>query len=185
MSAVGFYGDRGDEPLTERSSAGDDFLARVCRQWEHEAHAVRDLGPRVAILRSGIVLGRDGGAMRPLTTATRAGLGAVVGDGVQWWSWIHIDDLVELILYTIDNDVDGIYNATSPFPTRQADFARRLGDAANRPVLARLPAFALKLGGGEFSSELLASKKVLPQRAVDEGFRFRYPDLRNALANLV
>lgn len=183
-SAIGYYGDRGDEELVEEASAGDDFLAAVCRDWEREAQRAAELGMRVATLRTGIVLG-PGGAARPLLLLTRLGLGGPLGSGRQWWSWIHLDDLVRLIEYAIEKELHGPVNATAPEPVRQREFARRLGRVLRRPAAVPTPAFALKVVLGGFSSELLGSRRVIPAKALESGFTFQYAGLDAALARLV
>ena len=182
-SAIGYYGDRGDRELTEEAAAGDDFLAGVCRDWEREAQGAQSYGVRVVCLRTGIVLGR-GGAARPLLTLTRLGLGGPLGSGRQWWSWIHIDDLARLVEHAIDEKLDGPVNATAPEPVRQ-NSPRRLGRALRRPALLPAPGFSLRLALGGFAGELLSSRRVIPARALESGFAFRYGELDAALARLV
>lgn len=186
-SAIGFYGDRGDDKLTEEAGAGDDFLARVCYAWEQEAQAAAALGVRVVRLRIGIVLG-DGGAARPLLMLGRLGLGGPLGSGRQWWSWIHVDDLVRLVEHVIDGQneqLDGAVNAVASEAVRQREFAARLGRRLLRPAVLPAPAFALKVALGGFASELLSSRRVVPRRALESGFQFRYGKLDDALAELV
>jgi hypothetical protein len=181
-SAIGFYGDKGDKPLTEDMKPGNDFLAETCVAWEAEAERAERLGMRVVRLRTGIVLGPDGGALEAMLLPFKLGMGGPLGSGRQWWSWIHRDDLVALLQRAAENDdMRGPYNGTAPEPVRQKDFAKVLGKVLRRPAFMPAPAFALKLVLGGFSSELLGSKRVLPQRAQKEGFEFSYPELEGAL----
>ncbi|HLS89939.1 MAG TPA: TIGR01777 family oxidoreductase [Limnochordia bacterium] len=183
-SAIGYYGDRGDEELTEEAAPGDDFLARVCRAWEREADAAGRLGVRVVRLRIGIVLG-PGGAAKPLLALGRLGLGGPLGSGRQWWSWIHIEDLLRLVEHVIASEIEGAVNAVAPEAVRQREFARRLGRALARPAVTPAPAFLLRVVLGAFASELLSSRRVIPRRALESGFEFRYGNLDDALAQLV
>lgn len=189
MSAIGYYGDRGDEELTESSSPGAGFLAQVCQEWEREAFAARELGVRVVTLRTGIVLGSGGGALAPLVTVTKLGLGGQLGSGRQWWSWIHVEDLVSLIEQAILGPkaaaFAGPVNAVAPNPVRQHEVARTLGGILRRPALFPAPGFGLRLVLGEFASELLSSRRVLPARALELGFDFRFATLKTALRDLL
>ncbi|KAB7769188.1 TIGR01777 family oxidoreductase [Xanthomonas maliensis] len=180
-SAVGYYGECGDTVLSEASPAGDDFSAMLCRDWEAEAAAIAALGPRVSWVRTGIVLERDGGALARMLPAFRLGGGGPFGDGQHWMSWIHRDDMVALLLWLLAQGGAGAYNATAPTPVTNNDFARTLAAVLHRPALLRLPAAALRLGFGEMADLLLISQRVVPQRAVAEGFTFRYPQLQDAL----
>lgn len=184
-SAVGYYGDRSDDVLTEESEPGDDFLARVCRDWEAEAVAAEELGIRTVRLRTGIVLGPAGGALKTLLLPACLGLGGPLGSGRQWWSWIHIDDLVHLVAHALHTDVSGALNATAPQPVRQREFARTLGRMLKRPAFLPAPALALKALLGGFSIELLGSKRVLPTRTRASGFEFQFPNLKDALTDLL
>jgi uncharacterized protein (TIGR01777 family) len=184
-SAIGFYGNRGDEDLSEDAGPGADFLATTSVEWESEAARAADFGLRVASLRIGLVLGTDGGALQAMRRPFELGLGGPLGSGNQWWSWIHRDDLVRMILSAIDEPWSGSYNATAPNPERQKDFARILGRTLGRPAILPAPAFALRALLGEFSSELLGGKRVLPERAREAGFRFEFEHLDDALANLL
>jgi uncharacterized protein (TIGR01777 family) len=181
-SAIGYYGDRGDEELTEESPPGDDFLAEVCQQWEKEAGKVEWGGVRSARVRTGIVLGPGGGALGAMLLPFRLGAGGPLGSGRQWWSWIHRDDLIALIQFLIGHpDFSGSVNGVSPGVVRQKEFAKVLGRVLWRPAWTPAPAFALKIVLGGFSSELLSSKCVLPKTAQALGFSFRYPELEPAL----
>jgi uncharacterized protein (TIGR01777 family) len=186
-SAVGFYGDRGDEQLSEASSAGSDFLAQVCRDWEAEGQRAADLALRVVLLRTGLVLNPDGGALQQMLCPFRLGLGGRLGHGRQWLPWIHRDDMTALILHAIDRQsLSGPLNATAPNPVTNADFARELGAALHRPAIFPVPAFTMRLKFGEFTdAALLASQRALPRAALDSGFRFAHPHLADALAHLL
>jgi hypothetical protein len=185
-SAVGFYGSRGDETLTEVSPPGDDFLASVTVDWEREAQAALALGVRVCCLRFGVVLGPEGGALQKMLPPFRLGLGGPVGGGGQWMSWIHIDDLTELICFLLkESTVRGAFNAVSPYPVTNAQFTRALGQTLRRPAFLPVPAFALKLALGEMSQVLLASQRVMPDATLRAGFTFQYPDIFGALAKIL
>jgi len=181
-SAVGYYGSRGEELLTESSSPGDDFLADVCVAWEAAAMAAADVGVRVVTLRTGLVLGPGGGALDAMLKPFRWGLGGRLGSGQQWISWIHLDDLVELILFLRDHEtIHGPVNVTSPTPCRNADFTQVLAEAVHRPAVLPVPAPMLRLALGQFSSVLLASQRAIPELALRSGFHFRYPEVDEAL----
>jgi uncharacterized protein len=182
-SATGFYGDRGDESLDENSAAGSGFLAEVTKRWEELARGAEPFA-RVVILRFGVVLATDGGALAKLLLPFRLGAGGPMGSGKQWMSWIDRDDILRIIEWSIDRDTTrGTYNATAPAPARNRDFAQTLGRVLHRPAFMPTPAFALRLAlGSEMANEmLLAGQRVLPKRAQDEGFEFAYPDLEAAL----
>lgn len=184
-SAIGFYGDRAGEELSEQSSGGNDYLASVCRQWEEEALKIKALGLRLVRIRTGIVLARDGGALGAMLLPFQLGLGGPLGSGEQWWSWIHRDDLVTLIIHSIDNKIDGIWNGTAPNPVTQKEFARVLGRVLRRPAFLPAPAFALKLILGGFAAELLSSKKALPRAPEASGVVFKYRELEPALREIL
>jgi uncharacterized protein (TIGR01777 family) len=185
-SAVGYYGDRGDELLDEESPPGDDFLAQLCRDWEAEAARANELGLRVVTPRTGIVLGREGGALARMLTPFRLGVGGRLGAGDQWMPWIHIDDEVGLLLHAAEHDdVAGAMNAVAPEPVRNAAFTHALARALHRPAVLPAPAFALKLAFGEFSSSLLASARVAPRVAERTGYRFHHPTIAGALDDLL
>jgi uncharacterized protein (TIGR01777 family) len=183
-SAVGYYGSRGDRLLDETASPGEDFLARLSIEWEEAARGAADV-TRVTLIRSGIVLGAGGGALQPMLTPFRIGLGGPWGAGTQWWPWIHMADEVGLILLALERDLPGAINAASPHPVTVNEFAKALGGALNRPALARVPEFALRLALGEAAEALLASQRVIPRRALDMGYAFRFPELRGALAQIL
>jgi uncharacterized protein (TIGR01777 family) len=184
-SAIGYYGDRGEEELTEDASPGTNFLARICHAWEQEAGHARGLGLRVVHLRTGIVLGSDGGALKTLSPLFKMGLGGPLGSGRQWWSWIHREDLVHLILHILERPMSGPVNATAPDPVRQKAFSRTLGRVLRRPAFLPAPSWMLKLVLGEFSSELLSSRRVLPQSARETGYAFRFPTLESSLRDIL
>ncbi|MBD9369754.1 TIGR01777 family oxidoreductase [Xanthomonas sp. XNM01] len=184
-SAIGFYGDRGDTALDETATPGDDFAAQLCRDWEAQALRVAALGPRVCLLRTGIVLAADGGALARMLPPFRLGAGGRFGDGRHWMSWIHRDDLVALVAWLLQGDLHGPFNGTAPEPVRNDAFVRELAGALHRPALLPLPATALRLAFGEMADLLLASQRVLPQRAQQAGFAFRHPGLAEALQEIL
>jgi hypothetical protein len=185
-SAVGFYGDRGDEELTETSGPGSDFLAEVCQAWESEARRAEGLGVRAVMLRTGIVLGRGGGALQQMLLPFKLGLGGPLGNGKQWMPWIHVDDVVGIILHAIQqSSIRGPINVTAPAPVRNREFTKILAGLLRRPALLPAPAFGLKILLGEFADILLASQRALPKRMQEAGYTFRYPDLAAALQAIV
>lgn len=185
-SAVGYYGDSQDRRLTESSPNGNDFLARLSRDWESEAVKAADKGARVVLARFGVVLGVGGGALQSMLPAFRAFVGGPVGSGKQWISWIHIDDLIDaLVFIALHGGWHGPVNLCAPNPVSNADLARAIGRMLGRPASVPVPSFALKLAFGEMSSILLASQRVLPQKLLDSGFEFRYPELEDALSQIL
>lgn len=184
-SAIGIYGSRGDEILTENSSPGSDFLAQVVVEWEKSAQAAESLGCRVVMLRFGIVLGK-GGALGAMLLPFKLGVGGRIGSGKQWMSWIHISDATKLILFALENpEVRGPLNATSPHPVTNQEFTNDLGRVLHRPAIFPVPQFALKLLFGEMAGVLLGSQRVLPAAAQAAGFEFQYTELTPALADLL
>jgi hypothetical protein len=182
-SAVGFYGDRGEEELPEAAPPGAGFLADLCAAWEEEAARAAELGLRVVQLRFGVVLSMRGGALPLLARAFRLGLGGRIGSGRQWFPWIHRDDAVALARRALDDaSVVGPLNAVAPGAVRNADFTRAVASAVHRPALLPAPAFAVRLALGELAVELLGSRHVLPARAEALGHRFVHPTLATALA---
>jgi uncharacterized protein (TIGR01777 family) len=179
-SAIGIYGDRGDEILTESSASGKGFLAELCREWEAEADRAREFGLRVVKLRIGFVLG-DGGALATMAPAFKAFVGGRLGSGKQWMPWVHVDDVAELFAYALEHNISGVWNAASPNPVTNATFTSELASALHRPALFPVPPFALKLAFGELAQHMLDSARVVPEAALRAGFRFRYPDLAQAL----
>jgi hypothetical protein len=185
-SAVGLYGDRGDEILTEASGRGEGFLADLCHDWEAEALKAEQLGTRVVLLRTGVVLGRGGGALDQMLPPFQFGLGGPLGPGTQFVPWIHVDDLIEMIATAIgDEGFSGPLNGSAPNPVSFRDFARGLGKVLRRPAFLPVPKFALKLLFGQAASVLLDSQRVMPARALALGFRFRFPELKPALTDLL
>ena len=181
-SAIGFYGHAGEAVLTESSPAGDDFLARLAIDWETAARADVPKAARVVQMRFGVVLGQDGGAVAQMVPVFRRGLGGPIGSGQQWFSWIHIDDLVAAVIFLFQQpDVDGPVNFTAPQPVRQGELARRLGRHMGRPAWVSTPAPILRLALGELAETLLASQRVVPERLLNLGFTFRYPDIESAV----
>jgi uncharacterized protein len=181
-SAVGYYGSRGDEILTEDSPPASDFLGQLALTWEQEAHAAEQFGVRVVTPRIGVVLGRGGGALAQMLLPFRLGVGGRLGTGEQWMSWIALDDLISLIEFAItDAALSGPVNAVAPNPVTNAAFTRELAAALHRPAIFPVPAFALKILFGEMSQILLGGQRVIPQAALRAGFQFRFSDLGDAL----
>ena len=186
-SAIGWYGDRGDEIQTESAPVADDFLADVCREWEAAAEPAAQAGHRIAHVRLGIVLSPEGGALANMLPAFKLGAGGPVGDGSAYWSWVAIDDAAGLFAWAALNDaVSGPLNATAPQPLTSGAFADVLGDVLNRPTFLKVPAFAARAAFGEMADALLlASARVHPERTVESGYRFRFDDLGEALRHLL
>lgn len=187
-SAIGFYGDRGEEVLTETSLPGKGFLPEVCRDWEDASRAAADAGIRTVNLRTGLVLSAKGGALGKMLTPFKLGLGGRLGSGKQWWSWIHMDDLVGAILHTIGTEaVAGPVNMVAPNAARNADFTKVLASVLGRPAIFPVPAFVLGLAFGKRAADelFLASQLVRPAKLLASGYRFQYEDLRGALESLV
>ena len=181
-SAVGYYGDRGEEPLTEDSAPGSGFLSEVCVDWEAEAMKAEALGVRVVCVRIGVVLSRDGGALSMMKIPFSLGLGGRLGNGQQYFPWIHLDDLVGVLLWALDDAaVSGPINGVAPEAVRNAGLTRSLGRVLGRPAFIPVPGFAMKIALGEMAGELLGSRNVQPVTLVKNGFSFRYPDLDSAL----
>lgn len=183
-SAVGIYGDRGDEVLDERSGTGQDFLARVAAEWERATDPARDAGARVVQLRTGLVLAEDGGALARMLPVFRLGAGGPLGSGRQWMSWIAREDFGRAVLFLLGApEAAGAFNLVAPHPARNAEFSRALGSVLHRPALVPVPAVALRLAFGEMADlTLLASQRALPRRLGEYGFQFRCPLLADALA---
>lgn len=185
-SAIGFYGNKGDDILTENSSPGHDFLAKVGIEWEKEAMEARKKGIRVAVTRFGIVLGKNGGAMEKMIPAFKSFLGGGLGNGKQWFSWIHVDDIVNASMFIIQHsEIEGVFNFTAPEPVRNIDFAKSLGKILNRPSVMPAPAFLIRLLAGEFGETLLNSCRVIPEKLLNAGYKFRYPVLNEALQDII
>lgn len=186
-SAIGFYGERGDEEMTESSAVGDTFLADVSKEWEGESRRAEDAGIRTVLLRTGIVLSKDGGALSTMLLPFKMGVGGVVGSGKQWMSWISLDDEIAIINYCIENEnIRGAVNAVAPNPVTNQEFTKTLGEVLYRPTFLPLPEFAVSMIFGEMGDALLlASTKVVPKRLLDAGFEFRFPDLKPAIEHAV
>jgi uncharacterized protein (TIGR01777 family) len=185
-SAVGYYGPRGEELLTEHDAPGDDFLARVCIDWENDAQKAVSKGVRVVLTRFGIILGRTGGALGQMIPAFKKFVGGPLGSGSQWFSWIHMDDLLHAFIFVFEKqDVNGPINFCAPNPVRNRDLASTLGKVLHRPSLLKTPAFMLRLMLGEFGSILLEGQRVVPAKLLENGFSFRYPEIRDALEEVV
>ncbi|MBZ5604850.1 MAG: TIGR01777 family oxidoreductase [Acidobacteriia bacterium] len=183
-SAIGYYGSRGDDVLTESSAPGDDFLAKVCIEWEREAMRAEEFGVRVVILRIGVVLGPGGGALAKMLPIFRLGLGGPIADGRHWMSWIHIDDMVRLIEFALENPIRGVLNATAPNPVTNAEFTRELARVVHRPAIFPVPKFVLRMLYGEMASILWASQRVLPEAANLAGFDFRFREVGSAFSTI-
>lgn len=186
-SAIGFYGDRGDELVNEDSPSGTGFLAETCREWEAASAPVERAGVRVVQIRTGIVLSKNGGALGQMLLPFRLGLGGRLGSGKQWMSWIHVDDIVGAVRHVLANEaVRGAVNLTAPNPVTNAEFTKALGKALSRPTVFSVPAFALRLAFGEMADEaLLASQRVQPVRLLTSGYAFRFRELGAALEDIV
>jgi uncharacterized protein (TIGR01777 family) len=182
-SAIGWYGDSGNRAVVESDSVGNDFLAAVCREWEGAADLAGDV--RTVKLRTGLVLDPTGGALGRMLPLFRFGLGGKLGSGKQWWSWITLHDLVRAIAFALEHPVSGPVNLTTPNPVTNQEFTAALARAMNRPALFPAPAIALKIALGGFSSEILGSKKVMPNALSETGFVWDYPHITNALTALV
>ncbi len=185
-SAVGYYGFHGDEELIEESPPGDDFLARIGVEWETEALKAKEKEARVVITRFGIVLGEKGGALSRMIPLFKRYTGGPIGNGKQWFSWIHIKDLTEVFVFLMKHpEISGPVNVCSPNPVRNRDLAKALGKALHRPSFFPAPGFMVKLVLGEFGSVILEGQRVIPRRLLDSGFVFQYPDIDKALQNIV
>ena len=184
-SAIGIYGSRGEEILTESSALGNDFLAEVCQEWEKQAMAAESLGMRVARIRTGVVLGKGGGALQKMLPPFKAFVGGKIGSGKQWMSWIHLDDLVGVICHALTNPMSGAFNGTAPNPVTNAAFTSELARALGRPALFPVPGFALKALFGEMAEMLLGGQRVLPRATEAAGYRFQYPELGAALRDIL
>lgn len=184
-SAVGFYGSRGDDILTESEPSGSDFLAHVGTDWENEAFAAEKKNIRVVAARFGVVLGRSGGALQQMITPFKLFAGGPMGNGKQWFSWIHILDLAAGILFMTENEtLRGPVNLCSPMPVTSKELAKTLGGVLGRPAVIPTPSFALRLALGEFADTLLSSQRAVPQKLTDAGFVFKFPELKAALTDL-
>jgi len=183
-SAIGYYGPRGDALVDESAEPGNDFLARLAYDWEEAATSAADVVP-VTLLRTGIVLGKAGGALASLLPPFKLGLGGPWGTGLQWWSWIHISDEIGLILMLLDRRLEGPFNLTAPQPVTVNEFAAALGKVLRRPALIRVPGFLLRAGLGEAASALLDLQRVRPKRGLECGYQFEFPTIAGALEDLL
>ncbi len=186
-SAVGFYGDRGSDTVAEEAPPGRDFLARVCTEWEEQAYAAERAGVRIAVIRSGIVLERSGGALPRMMRPFRFFAGGRLASGRQYFSWIHRLDWIEMVRWAIESpNAAGPVNATAPHPVTNQEFARALGRAMHRPAMAPgVPRFALRLAVGEIADSLVTGQRVIPAKALASGFHFRYPEIDIALRGIL
>jgi len=185
-SATGYYGPRGDEEITEKTTNGSDFLGQTCRVWEEEARQAEVLGVRVIRLRIGIVLEKGGGALGKMLMPFQMGLGGPLGRGRQWMSWIHRKDLIGLIHFLLEKkELRGPVNGTAPKPVQMREFAKTLGAVLHRPAFLPVPGVALKILLGEMSDMLLTGQRVLPKRAIEAGYRFKFPELGQALRDIL
>ncbi|MHC5939215.1 thylakoid membrane protein ThyD [Nostoc sp.] len=184
-SAIGYYGTSETASFDETSVSGNDFLAQVSQAWEAEATKVKDAGVRLVILRFGIVLG-NGGALGKMISPFKLFAGGPIGSGRQWFSWIHVDDLVNLILQALTKpEIEGVYNATAPNPVRMADLSQTLGRVMNRPSWLPVPAFAIEALLGDGAIVVLEGQQVIPKRTVETGFEYKYPNLQSALTQIL
>jgi uncharacterized protein (TIGR01777 family) len=186
-SAIGYYGNRGDEILTEESKSGEDFLGKTCVEWEEASNVLKEKNIRVVHARFGIILSKNGGALGKMLMPFKLGIGGKLGDGKQYFSWIAIDDVISAIEFLISNEsISGAVNLTSPNPVTNAQFTATLGKTLSRPTFFTVPRFALKLAFGEMADvALLASQRVMPKRLQDAGFKFKFPELEAALRHIV
>ena len=185
-SAIGFYGDGGEQILDETSSYHDEFSHELCRQWEGAAQQAEKYGVRVCLVRIGLVVGAGGGFLQQMLTPFKFGLGGPIGKGSQWMSWIHIKDLVDLLIWLLQNDsVSGVFNGTAPNPVTNHEFAKTLGRSLGRPAVIPMPSFVLQAAMGEMSQLLLTGQRVMPMRALEAGFDFKYKDLDGALEHVL
>lgn len=187
-SAIGYYGiGKTNDIIDEKADGDDSFSSQLCRQWEAAAMQAETLGIRTCLLRTGIVLGKNGGALSKMLLPFKAGLGGKIGNGRQWMPWVHLDDLIGIILFCIDNDIiKGAVNGTSPSPVTNEEFTKKLGKALKRPTVFPMPEIIVKLLMGQMGEELLLSgKRVLPEKVLDAGYIFRHKKLEDALINLI
>lgn len=185
-SAVGYYGNRGDEELTENSAAADTFLADVCRQWEEEAAKAGELGVRTVSIRTGVVLSVKDGALNKMLLPFKLFAGGPLGNGRQWFPWIHIDDIAGIYMHAIENTgMRGIYNGAAPQPARMKEFAKTLGEVLHRPSLFPVPEFVIKIVLGEGAGVAMASQRVNADKIVSAGYKFAFPEIKGALVDVI
>ena len=180
-SAVGYYGNRGDEKLIESSEPGKNFLSKVCKDWEDQANSAAESGARVVTLRFAPIVGSGGGFLTQQLPLAKLGLLGPLGSGKQWWPWVHIDDAIGIIKYVLNNQISGPVNVVSPKPIDQITFSKALAGFYNRPAILPAPSFAIRMILGGFADELLFSRKVIPQKALDTGFKFKFVDINEAI----
>ena len=185
-SGAGYYGSRGDDILKEDERAGSDFLAGVSVDWEKEALRASAKGGRVVVMRFGVILGKNGGAMAKLIPVFKMFIGGPLGDGNQWFPWLHLDDLMAAILFVIEQrEASGAFNFCAPNPVRNRDLAQALGEVLNRPSFMPAPAFMVRLAMGEFGDVFLGSQRTIPDKILNHGFSFQYPDIKGAIRAVV
>lgn len=186
-SAIGFYGDRGNEVLTEESPAGEGFFPEICQEWEAESRRAGDFGARVVMPRIGVVLTKDGGALEKMLTPFKFGVGGTIGSGEQWMSWIAIDDLIRIFHFALENmELSGAVNAVAPNPATNEEFTNTFGKILNRPTILPIPAFGIKLLFGEMGETLLLQgARILPEKLLEAGFNFQFPDLEKAMKHVL
>ncbi len=185
-SGAGYYGSRGDVPLAEDEAAGGDFLAGVSIDWEREALAASAKGARVAVMRFGVILGRGGGAMAKLIPAFKMFVGGPLGDGKQWFPWLHLDDLLAAVKFVLEHqEVSGPLNFCAPNPVRNRELAQALGKVLGRPAFMPAPAFMIRLAMGEFGDVFLGSQRTVPEKLLNYGFDFQYPEIQGAIRAIV
>jgi uncharacterized protein (TIGR01777 family) len=185
-SGAGYYGDRGEDILKEGESVGQDFLAQISRDWEKEALQAATKGARVAVMRFGVVLGKDGGALAKMIPAFKMFVGGSLGSGNQWFPWIHLEDLMAAILFILEHqDVSGPLNFCAPNPVRNRELTKTLGEVLGRPSFMPAPAFLIRIAMGEFGDVFLASQRTIPDQLLKYGFSFRYPDIKGAIQAVV
>ncbi|MFC1882794.1 TIGR01777 family oxidoreductase [Thermodesulfobacteriota bacterium] len=185
-SGAGYYGSRGDDVLNEDERPGRDFLAGLSMDWEKEALRASAKGARVAVLRFGVVLGKNGGAMAKLIPAFKLFVGGPLGDGQQWFPWLHLDDLMAAMVFVLEHpEVSGPLNFCAPNPVRNRELAQTLGEVLSRPSFMPAPAFMIRLALGEFGDVFLGSQRTIPDKLVNHGFSFQYPDIRGAIRAIV
>jgi uncharacterized protein (TIGR01777 family) len=184
-SGVNYYGDSGNKLLTEKEEPGSDFLANVCKIWENEAERIEKTGIRRISVRTGVVLTPEEGALKKMSITFKLFIGGPLGKGNQWFPWIHLEDIVDIYIYLLDNkDLNGAFNACSPNPVTMNEFAKTLGKIMKRPSLFKVPKFALNLAAGEIADSITASLKVIPKKLLEEGYQFKFANLKDALRDL-
>jgi uncharacterized protein len=184
-SAVGYYRDNGNEVITEESASGTDFLSNVCRSWEYEAMQVEKLGVRRVSIRTGIALSSKEGALKKMLVPFKLFLGGSIGNGEQWFPWVHIDDIIGIYLFALNNEISGALNGTAPNPVMMKEFASTLGEVIHRPSIIKVPEFALKIALGEGAQPILCSLRVIPKALIQNSFKFKYEFLKPALLSLL